>query len=111
MLITTLLLATMAPLPSAMVDTSRVAFTTCLRQHMKKSLEAKMPEAEYDMALKSACDSERTAFHKAVVALNTASGDSPGDAAENADMQVDDYHASFADKFADYSTSGTLPAD
>ena len=53
MLITTIVLALMAQSPSAAVDTTRAAFTKCLRTDMKKSLEAKTGEAEYEMALKS----------------------------------------------------------
>ena len=45
MLITALLLATAAPAGAGSVDTTRAAFTKCLRDHMKKSLEAKMGEA------------------------------------------------------------------
>ena len=111
MLITTIVLALMAQSPSATVDTTRAAFTKCLRDHMKKSLEAKMGEAEYEMSLKGACDSERSAFRAAVTAANRAAGDSAADAAENADMQVEDYHANFTDKFKDYSSTGTMPGD
>ena len=39
MLITTLLLAAMAPAPTAAVDTTRAAFTKCLREDMKKARE------------------------------------------------------------------------
>ena len=111
MLITALLLATAAPAGSGSVDTTRAAFTKCLREHMKKSLEAKMGEAEYEMSLKGACDSERSAFRAAVTAANRAAGDSAADAAENADMQVEDYHANFTDKFKDYSSTGTMPGE
>ena len=111
MLITSLLLAAMAPAPTAQVDTTRAAFTKCLRAHLKKSLEAKMGEAEYGVSLKGACESERAAYRAAVIALDRASGDSEADATENADMQVDDYHASFTDKFKDYSSTNTLPGD
>ena len=111
MLITALLLATAAPAGSGSVDTTRAAFTKCLREHMKKSLEAKMGEAEYEMSLKGACDSERSAFRAAVTAANRAAGDSAADAAENADMQVEDYHANFTDKFKDYSSTNTMPGE
>jgi hypothetical protein len=111
MLITSLLLATMAPAGTGTVDTTRAAFTKCLRGHLKKSLEAKMGEAEYEVSLKGACDTEREAFRTAVTAANAASGYSAADAADNAEMQIEDYHASFTDKFADYSSSNTMPAD
>ena len=111
MLITALLLATAAPAGAGSVDTTRAAFTKCLRDHMKKSLDAKMGEAEYEVSLKGACETERAAFRAAVTAANTASGYSASDAADNAEMQIEDYHAGFTDKFADYSSSNTRPAD
>ncbi|WP_432768326.1 MAG: hypothetical protein HEQ22_12990 [Sphingopyxis sp.] len=111
MLITTLLLAAMAPSPTAAVDTTRAAFAKCLRVHMKTSLEAKMETAEYEMALKATCETERDAFRKAVIALDRSAGESEANATESADMQVDDYHANFTDKFKDYKDTNSLPGD
>ncbi len=111
MLITTLLLAAMAPSPAVEVGTTRAAFTKCLRDDMKKSLEAKMEEAEYELAVKSNCAAERDAFRKAVIALGRSGGDSETVATEDADMQVEDYHANFTDKFKDYKATNTLPGE
>jgi len=111
MLILTLLLAAAAPSPTAAVDTTRVAFTKCVRDHMKKSLEDKMEEAEYVMALKAACTTERDAFRAAVIALDRSGGDSEKVANEDADMQVEDYHANFTDKFKDYKENNSLPGE
>ena len=38
-------------------------------------------------------------------------GDSEKNAAEDADMQIEDYHANFTDKFKDYSSTNTLPGE
>ncbi|OHD04446.1 hypothetical protein [Sphingopyxis sp. RIFCSPHIGHO2_12_FULL_65_19] len=111
MLITTIVLALMAQSPSAAVDTTRAAFTKCLRTDMKKALEAKMEEAEYEMTVKANCSTERDAFRKAVIALGRSGGDSEKLATEDAEMQIDDYHANFTDKFKDYKSSNTLPGD
>lgn len=111
MLITTIVLALMAQSPSATVDTTRAAFTKCLRTDMKKALEAKMEEAEYEMTVKANCSTEREAFRKAVIALGRSGGDSEKVAAEDAEMQIDDYHANFTDKFKDYKSTNTLPGD
>lgn len=111
MLFTSILLAAMAPASTANVDTARAAFTKCLRTDMKKSLEAKMGEAEYEMALKSNCSEERDAFRAAVIAFGRAAGDSEKNASEDADMQIEDYHANFTDKFKDYSSTNTLPGE
>ena len=109
MLITTLLLAAMAPASTAQVDTTRAAFTKCLRDDMRKSLEAKMGPAEYEMAMKSTCTEQRDAFRAAVIAFGRAAGDSEKNATEDADMQIEDYAANFTEKFNDYSESGTMP--
>lgn len=111
MLITTLLLVAAAQSPSATVDTTRAAFTKCVRDHMKQSLEAKMEEAEYELALKAACSTERDAFRKAVIALGRSGGDSEKVATEDADMQVEDYHANFTEKFKDYKANNSLPGE
>lgn len=111
MLITAILLAAMAPSPTAQVDATRAAFTKCMRAHMKKSLEDKMPIGEYELAVKDACSTERGAFRAAVITLNRSSGDSEADAADNADMQIEDYQANYVDKFKDFAESNTLPAD
>lgn len=111
LLITTLILAAMVQSPSATVDTTRAAFTKCLRADMKKALEAKMEEAEYEMQVKSNCGTERDAFRKAVIALGKSGGDSEKVAGEDADMQIDDYHANFTDKFKDYKSTNTMPGE
>lgn len=109
MLVTTLVFAAMIQSPA--VDTTRAAFTKCLRNDLKKALEAKVEEVEYEMALKANCSTERDAFRKALIALGRSGGDSEKVAAEDADMQIEDYHASFTDKFKDYKSNNTLPGD
>ena len=111
MLITTLLLAVMAQSTSAMVDTTRVAFTKCLRDDMKKALEAKVEDVQYEMQVKSNCGTEREAFRKAVIALGRSGGDSEAVAAEDADLQIEDYHANFTEKFKDYKSTNTMPGE
>jgi hypothetical protein len=111
MLIASILLAAMAPAPAGNVDTTRAAFTKCLREHLKKQLEAKVTEAEFELSVKSACDAEQSAFKAAVTATNRAGGDSQADAEENAQMQIDDYHANFTDKFKDYASTNTMPGE
>lgn len=112
MLITPLVLvAAMAATPSQTVDTARAAYTKCLRSFMLTSLKAKMPTAQFGVAVKDSCTTEQSAFHTAVVAFNRSSGDSAADAKENADMQVEDYIIDFTEKFTDYTDSGTMPAE
>jgi len=111
MLITALLLAVAAPSPAEAVSSTRAAFTKCLRSDLKKSLDAKKSPADYETAIKTVCQSERDAFRSAVIALDRASGDSQADAAEDADMQINDYHNNFIGQFKDYSESNTMPAD
>src|SRR3546814_20520038 len=109
MLIASLLLAAAAPSPMATAADTREAFAKCLRADLKKSLEAKKTAADYEAAIKTVCQAEREAFRKAVIVLDKSGGDSDADATGDADMQVEDYHANFIEKFVDYSDSGTLP--
>lgn len=111
MLIASILMAAMAPAPAGNVDSTRAAFTKCLREHLKKQLEAKVGEGEFSLSVKSACETQQNAFKAAVTAANRAGGDSAADAADNAEMQVDDYHANFTDKFKDYSSTNTMPGE
>lgn len=110
MFITTLVFAALIQSPTATVDTTRVAFTKCLNTQLKKALSEKKTPTEFEMGLDSVCTPERDAFRSAVIALNRSGGDSEADAADNADMQLEDYHANFTDKYKDYSESGTQPS-
>ena len=78
---------------------------------MKKALEAKDEKAEYELTLKANCSAERDAFRAAIVAFDRAGGDSQKNAEENADFQIEDYHANFTDKFKDYKANNSLPGE
>ena len=106
-----LVMAAMLATPSQTVDTTRLGYTKCLRIFLVTSLKAKMAASEYAVAVKDTCTAEQTAFHAAIIALDRSSGDSLASAKENADFQVEDYIASFIEKFNDYNDSGTSPAD
>jgi hypothetical protein len=94
---------------TATFESSRAAYLKCMRKHLADSLNAKMPESEYAMAVAAACQTEQTAFHAAVMAMDKADGVKPADAKDNADMQVADYIESYKEKFADHNASGTIP--
>jgi hypothetical protein len=111
MLAHALLFAALVQSPTASVDTSRTAFTECLRREMRSDLEAKVTPADFTAALASKCDTSRKAFRAANIAADRASGDSEAVAAESADLQIADYHQSFAEKFKDFSESNSLPAN
>lgn len=107
--ITLLLAAALAMQSAATMDRARADYLKCMRGFLYKSVEAKMPDSEFTLAIKSACSAEQAAFHAAVIALDRADGVKPADAKENADLQVEDYIENFKEKFADYMASGTLP--
>src|SRR3546814_20175094 len=104
-LITTLLLAAMVQSsPAATVATTRVAFTKCLRDDMKKALEATVEEAQYEIQVKSNCGTERDAFRKAVIALGRASGDSKAVATNDPHLQTEAYNAPFTAHYTQTQT-------
>ena len=46
-----------------------------------------------------------------MIALGRASGDSEGVATDDADLQIEDYHANFTEKFKDYKATNTMPGE
>lgn len=111
MLTTAALLVALLQAPTATVDTSRTAFTECLRTELRTSLQAKVTPDDFAAGLKSKCEKSRADFRAAVIAADRASGDKPDAAAQDADAQIDDYHQGFAEKYKDYSETNTLPGD
>lgn len=111
MLMSSVLLVALLQSPLVQVDNSRAAFTKCLRQEVKKSLDAKTAPDEFAAAIKSKCEPTRNAFRAALIAADRAGGDSVAAATQNADEQIQDYYTNFADKFKDYSETNTMPAD
>lgn len=106
---TFLFAAALAAQSAGTLDKARSDYLKCMRGFLYESVKAKMPDSEFGLAVKGACQTEQTAFHVAVIALDRADGVKAADAKENADMQVEDYIENFKEKFADYSESNTLP--
>lgn len=106
---TMILAAALAAQSAGTLDKARADYLKCMRGYLYESVKAKMPDAEFNMGVVSACATEQAAFHAAVIALDRADGIKLADAKENADIQVADYVESFKEKFADYSSSNTLP--
>lgn len=104
-----MLAAALAAQSTGTLDKARGDYLKCMRVLLHESVKAKMPDAEFSMAVTSTCATEQAAFHAAVVALDRADGIKPADAKENADMQVADYIDNFKEKFADHIESGTVP--
>jgi len=101
--------AALAAQSTATLDKARGDYLKCMRGFLHESVKAKMPDAEFSMAVVGACQTEQAGFHAAVVALDRADGVKPADARDNADMQVADYVDNFKNKFADYIESNTIP--
>jgi hypothetical protein len=91
------------------LDKARADYLKCMRGFLYESVKAKMPDAEFGMAINSACADQQAVFHQAVFALDRADGIKAADAKENADMQVADYIDNFKAKFTDHIESGTVP--
>lgn len=111
MLTTAVLLVALLQAPTTAVDTSRTAFTECLRKELRTSLQAKVTPDDFAAGLASKCEKPREAFRAAVIAADRASGDKLDVATQDADAQVADYHQSFSEKYKDYSDTNSLPSD
>ncbi len=111
MLTTMILAAAMAASPAAAtpVPAARTAFLKCVQKLLLADLEAKKTAADFATEIPTACATERDAFKAALVADNVSFGMKPGEAAEDADDQISDYHDKYKDDFQNYLDTNTRP--
>lgn len=102
-------LAIAAAQPTDMVGKTRQDYSTCLRKFMIGHLEKKTETEAFRKLVPDACNKEKTAFEQAVIAEDKAQKMSDADAAEDAQMQIEDYIAKFQDGYIDYLESNTVP--
>lgn len=90
-----------APPSPATLDAPRKAFAACIKQFENKSLQAKMPPADYSTAVKDACPDEAKALETVLVNFDVAMGTKRATAQSNAVRDVDDYRATSKERYQD----------
>ena len=102
-------IAIAAAQPADLMIKARDDYATCLRKFVVNSLEKKMDPAEFDKALKPACEKQEAVFRNAVVVADKADKMSDADAQEDAEFQVEDYLDKFQSSYRDYLETNTRP--
>ena len=95
--------------PADMMVKTRDEYATCLRKFMVEHLDKKTSPAEFDKALKPACDKQEAVFRTAVIAADKADKMSDADAQEDANFQVEDYLEKFQSSYRDFLETNTRP--
>jgi hypothetical protein len=108
-MISVVLASMMAMQQPAIVSRARDQFGTCLSNHMRSSLKAKMKPEEFETTLTAACADQEAAFRKALVEVDVGKGIKRAAAEGFAGEQVDDYFYRTKDSFLMYHEEGTLP--
>ena len=92
----------------ASVNAPRNAFADCLKQATQKAQSEKVAADAFEAYAKGQCAGQVESFKKAVVSFDVKNGISRKEAAENADLQVEDYMIGSVDSYR-MKTRGANP--
>ena len=81
--------------------TAREAYTRCLRAFLTRSAESHMAVDAFNTALPTTCTAEKTTFHNAVVARESASRATRATAEQTATEEVEESTTNFRELYAD----------
>lgn len=91
-------------------NTSRQAFSTCLRDYMRTSLEQRMEPAAFEAAVPQQCADRGATFRAALVDRDARTGGGRARAEEDAQMTMDDMRAATVERYRDQlEASGPAP--
>lgn len=83
----------------AAVAAPTIAYKDCLKQTSIQAKKEKVGGDAYEAYVRNACSAQITALRDALVAFEVKNGTKRKDAAQDADMTVDDYLASSVDNY------------
>lgn len=83
----------------AAVAAPTIAYKDCLKQTGIQAKKEKVGGDAYEAYVRNACSAQITALREALIAFEVKNGTKRKDAAQDADMTVDDYLASSVDNY------------
>lgn len=83
-------------------NAARRAYSACLEQLVKVNAEKKVPPAEFDALVTTACSDKAEAFRKIMVASDVARGTSRAVAEQGVAEELADYRTSIKDDYRLY---------
>jgi hypothetical protein len=102
------ILLSLAAVSANPVDTSRKAYSNCMRTIHNESVKAKASVTDFTEKAKSACEAERTDFNAALVRSERSFGSSAKEAdfyaAEEISLIIDSMITAFSDNVGEGST-------
>lgn len=98
-----MMILTIALLAAASADTAasaqRSALSKCLKEAVATAKSAEVETAAFEAYMREQCAAPEAALRKAVIAIDMKNGISRKDAAESAQLDVDDYFLSTGDRY------------
>lgn len=70
--------------------TTRVAYTTCLRQYVDQATRERLSQEAFDAAFAQQCGPQRAAYRSAIIARENALRATRANAEETADLEIED---------------------
>jgi hypothetical protein len=89
-----------AAFQSSAADTARTALRTCIKQATVDAVGQKVAGAAFPDFVRQKCSVEETKFKTAVWAFDSKNKVSKKQSESDADLQIDDFVASAADRYA-----------
>lgn len=96
------LIAAAAAAQGTASDTTRAAregYTTCLRNYVNRSVEARTAQADFEAGIARECGAQEAAFREAVIRREGALRATRANAEEQATLEIEDAKVNFVERF------------